>query len=206
MGGGIGLIAGLTIRRIQKQTDVGEQNLQIVVIAVLMTTGTALLLGGSPILTPMIMGVVLTNSLTRVRSHDVNLSVEAFSAPILIAFFTLAGSELVVAFAHNTDVEFGPILGITAVYIIFRSIGKVYGALLGANLMHSHRNVKKYLGICLLPQAGVALGMAYQAKTDFVGEDGVTVLIVVLIATLVYELFGPIGVKYSLEKAGEIKA
>jgi len=48
--------------------------------------------------------------------------------------------------------------------------------------------------------------MAYQAKTDFVGEDGVTVLIVVLIATLVYELFGPIGVKYSLEKAGEIKA
>jgi hypothetical protein len=71
--------------------------------------------------------------------------------------------------------------------------------------MHSHRNVKKYLGVCLLPQAGVALGMAYQAKTDF-GSDGITILIVVLIATLIYELFGPIGVKYSLDQSGEIRA
>jgi hypothetical protein len=70
--------------------------------------------------------------------------------------------------------------------------------------MKSHRNVKKYLGICLLPQAGVALGMAYQAKTDF-GEDGITILIVVLIATLIYELFGPFGVKLALQRSGEIQ-
>jgi hypothetical protein len=93
---------------------------------------------------------------------------------------------------------------ITTVYIMFRIFGKLLGSYIGAKIMKSNINVKKYLGICLLPQAGVALGMAYQAKTDF-GEDGMTILIVVLIATLVYELFGPIGVKYSLEKAGEIK-
>lgn len=158
----------------------------------------------SPILTPMIMGIVLTNSLSRVTAHDVNLSVESFSAPILIAFFTLAGAELVVAFAHNADVNYGVIVGITAAYLVLRSLGKVYGANLGGLVMNSHRSVKKYLGICLLPQAGVALGMAYQAKSDF-GEDGTVVLIVVLIATLVYELFGPIGVKKALYEANEIQ-
>lgn len=157
----------------------------------------------SPILTPMIMGVILTNSLSRVRAHDVNLSVEGFSAPILIAFFTLAGSELVVAFSENADVNYGMIIGITSVYIAFRIVGKMYGAYFGARLMKSHRSVRKYLGLCLLPQAGVALGMAYQAKSDF-GEEGITILIVILIATLIYELFGPIGVKYSLEEANEI--
>ena len=209
----IGYGTALLIRKIRSRDSQKEEVfLSVAVFAVFATVAFAkmgLHIGDfaihlSPILTPMIMGVVLTNSLTRVRSHDVNLSVEAFSAPILIAFFTLAGSELVVAFAHNTDVEFGPILGITAVYIIFRSIGKVYGALLGANLMHSHRNVKKYLGLCLLPQAGVALGMAYQAKSDF-GDSGTIVLIVVLIATLVYELFGPIGVKMAIYDANEIQ-
>lgn len=162
----------------------------------------------SPILTPMIMGVVITNSLSRVRSHDVNLTVESFSAPILIAFFTLAGAELVVAFKTASEeglpVTILALLGYTAVYIIARAIGKVYGAHLGGKLMKSHRSVKKFLGVCLLPQAGVALGMAYQAKTDF-GDEGLIVLIIVLIATLIYEIFGPVGVKIALERSGEIK-
>ncbi|MCF7926660.1 MAG: cation:proton antiporter [Candidatus Izimaplasma sp.] len=158
----------------------------------------------SPILTPMILGMVLSNKLPNVRAHDLSLSVEEFTSPILIAFFTIAGAELVVAFSENTDVAYISLLGVTATYIIFRIVGKLSGAYLGSMLMNSHRNVKKYLGICLLPQAGVALGMAYQAKSDF-GEAGVTVLIVVLIATLFYELFGPIGIKYSLEHAGEIR-
>jgi Kef-type K+ transport system membrane component KefB len=209
----IGLGTAFLIKKIRSRDSQKEEVfLSVSVFAVFATVAFAkmgLHIGDfaihlSPILTPMIMGVVLTNSLTRVRSHDVNLSIESFSAPILIAFFTLAGSELVVAFAHNQEVAFGPILGITASYILLRSIGKVYGAQIGANLMHSHRNVKKYLGICLLPQAGVALGMAYQAKSDF-GDAGTTVLIVVLIATLIYELFGPIGVKMALHDANEIQ-
>ena len=157
----------------------------------------------SPILTPMIMGVTITNRISKVTSHDMSLVVEKFTNPIMIAFFTLAGAELIVAFSMNKDINYGYIAGITAMYIIVRAIGKISGAYLGARLMHSHINVRKYLGICLLPQAGVALGMAYQARTDF-GEEGITVLIVVLIATLVYELFGPIGVKYSLDKSNEI--
>jgi len=210
----IGFIASVLIKKINSRDSQKEEVfLSIAIFAVFAAVAFAnmdLHIGHfaihlSPILTPMIMGITITNSLQRVRAHDVTLAVESFSAPILVAFFTLAGSELVVAFAHNIDdIHVLSILGITAVYIGARTVGKLYGAHLGAKIMHSHRNVKKYLGICLLPQAGVALGMAYQAKTDF-GDEGITILIVVLIATLVYELFGPIGVKMALENSGEIR-
>jgi Kef-type K+ transport system membrane component KefB len=210
----IGLVSSYLIKAIKNgDSQKEEMFLGISVFAVLAAVALAKLpmsIGSldihlSPILTPMIMGVTMANTMPLVRAHDVNQSIEAFSAPILVAFFTLAGAELVVAFAHNTDVDYGSLIGITAMYIVFRVIGKMGGAYLGAVVMHSHRNVKKYLGVCLLPQAGVALGMAYQAKTDF-GSDGITILIVVLIATLIYELFGPIGVKYSLDQSGEIRA
>lgn len=208
----VGYITALIIRAIQS-TDSGKEEvfLGVSLTAVMVTVALSrmgLHVGDfaihlSPILTPMMMGVVLTNSVTRVKAHEITMTVERFTGPILIAFFTLAGAELVVAFANNTDVQYMSIIGTTLIYILFRTVGKVFGSSFGAKVMKSHPNVKKYLGITLLPQAGVALGMAYQAKTDF-GEDGITILIVVLIATLIYELFGPIGVKYSLEQSGEI--
>ncbi len=209
----VGLISAMMIRKIGNKDSAKEEVfLSVAVFAVFVAVAFSkmdLAIGEfdihlSAILTPMIMGVTLTNRLSRVRAHDVNLSVEAFSNPILIAFFTLAGSELVVALHENAgDIHLLKLIGITAVYIVARAIGKIYGAHLGAKVMKSHRNVRKYLGICLLPQAGVALGMAYQARNDF-GDPGIQVLIIVLIATLVYEVFGPFGVKYALEKSGEI--
>jgi Kef-type K+ transport system membrane component KefB len=208
----VGYAAALLIKFVNtKDHQKNELYLAIAIVSVFITVALSkmgLHIGGlqihlSAILTPMAMGIVLTNSVTRVQSHDVNMTVEPFSAPILVAFFTLAGAELVVAFAHNTDVNYVSLVGVTAVYISFRIVGKLLGSFVGAKIMNSHRNVRKYLGLCLLPQAGVALGMAYQARSDF-GEDGIQILIVILIATLVYELFGPIGVKYSLDKSGEI--
>lgn len=157
----------------------------------------------SPILTPMVFGVTVANMISKVRAHETDLAVDKFTPPILVAFFTLAGAELVVAFFNQTDIIYGAIIGTTALYITLRIVGKISGAWVGAEMMHSVDSVKKYLGLSLLPQAGVALGMAYQARTDF-AEDGVTILIVVLIATLFYAFIGPIGVKHSLVKSGEI--
>jgi Kef-type K+ transport system membrane component KefB len=212
LGAIVGYVTALIIRFV-KSSDSGKEEvfLGASLTAVMITVAISrmgLHIGDfpihlSPILTPMMMGVVLTNSVSRVKAHEITMTVERFTGPILIAFFTLAGAELVVAFSNNTDIRYLSIIGTTVVYIVFRTIGKVTGSSFGAKIMKSHPNVRKYLGITLLPQAGVALGMAYQAKTDF-GEDGNTILIVVLIATLIYELFGPIGVKYSLEKSGEI--
>jgi Kef-type K+ transport system membrane component KefB len=212
IGVAIGFAASIIIMNISnKDSQKEELFLAVSIVAVLIAVSIARIgininefhVHLSPILTPMATGVIFTNKMSRVRSHDVNLTVEDFTAPILIVFFTLAGAELIVAFATNASVNYGSIIGITAIYILARFAGKMGGAYLGSRIMHSHRNVRRYLGLCLLPQAGVALGMAYQAKTDF-GEEGMQVLIIVLIATLIFALFGPIGVKSSLDKAGEI--
>ncbi len=208
----VGLIVSFILKLIsQKDYQKEEVYLGTAIFAVFVTVALAnigihfgdFVFHLSPILTPMIMGVTITNSISKVKSHDMSIVVEKFTNPIMVVFFTIAGAELIVAFASHDNIDYLLISGITATYLLLRTMGKVSGAYLGARLMHSHKNVKKYLGICLLPQAGVALGMAYQARTDF-GEEGITILIVVLVATLVYELFGPIGVKYSLSKSGEI--
>lgn len=214
----VGIIVGLAFAFIINKTrsrdaQKNEVFLSLGIFAVFLTVALAkmgLHIGTmeihlSPILTPMIMGVVLANAVPHSKGHELSEVIESFTGPIMIAFFTIAGAELVVALASNTGINYSDIIIITIVYILFRIIGKLLGSYVGAVIMKSSLNVKKYLGICLLPQAGVALGMAYQAKHDF-GSEGNTILIVVLIATLVYELFGPIGVKYSLEKAGEIDA
>lgn len=156
----------------------------------------------SPILTPMILGVTVANTLSSTKAHDLEIAVDKFVPPILIAFFTIAGAELIIALLGQTDVVFGIMATITVGYILLRIIGKVLGAYIGARLMHSVDTVRKYLGISLLPQAGVALGMAYQARVDF-PSDGLTILIVVLVATLFYALVGPIGVKFALLKSKE---
>ena len=91
------------------------------------------------------------------------------------------------------------------VYIVARSAGKYSGALLSAKSVNCDDNIVKYLGITLLPQAGVALGMAIKAEEKLGGELGSLIASITLFAVLVYELFGPMLTKIALTKAGDIK-
>lgn len=214
----VGVIFGLVVAFIikksnKKSDDKYEVFLTASVFGVFLTVAVAKLgihIGDisvhlSPILTPMVLGVTVTNMITRVNAHDTELAVDKFIPPILIAFFTIAGAELIIAFLGQSNIAYGAMILVTSGYIILRIFGKMFGAYLGARAMKSVAVIRKYLGISLLPQAGVALGMAYQARTDFPSE-GVTILIVVLIATLFYAFIGPIGVKYALSKSGESRA
>jgi Kef-type K+ transport system membrane component KefB len=90
------------------------------------------------------------------------------------------------------------------VYIIARSAGKYIGAYTSAKLSGCDENIVKYLGITLLPQAGVALGMAATASAEL-GADGHIIANITLFAVLVYELVGPMLTKISLTRAGDIK-
>jgi len=211
VGVAFGLLVALIIKKSNKKSDDKyEVFLVASVFGVFMTVAVAKLgihIGDfsvhlSPILTPMILGVTVTNAISRVNAHDTELAVDKFIPPILIAFFTIAGAELIIAFFGQTNIAYGAMIVVIVGYISLRIFGKMFGAYLGARAMKSVDVIKKYLGISLLPQAGVALGMAYQARTDF-PSDGVTILIVVLVATLFYALIGPIGVKYALNKSGE---
>ena len=123
--------------------------------------------------------------------------VESWTAPLNILFFVISGAELDLKILSNPLV-----LLVGVIYIIFRSTGKIYGANISCRMTKCSDAIQKNLGITLLPQAGVALGMAITAASL---ADGAIVRNVVLFSVLVYELIGPSLTKRSLLAAGEIK-
>ena len=151
----------------------------------------------SPLLVCMMLGTIFCNICP--LSDDLMVRADKWSKPILVLFFVLSGAELDLAVFKNPIVVF---VGI--VYILARSFGKYFGARFSAMLANSSEVVKKYLGITLLPQAGVALGMsAIAART--LGNDGTLIRNITLFGVLIYELVGPTLTKVALTKAGDIK-
>ena len=124
---------------------------------------------------------------------------DRWTAPLLILFFVISGAELNLSVFTNWIYI---VIGLS--YIAFRSVGKYFGARLSAKFSGCDDTIVKYLGITLLPQAGVALGMASQALA-FGGEVGILVQSITLFAVLVYELVGPYFTKVALTKAGDIQ-
>ncbi|MBR3297843.1 MAG: cation:proton antiporter [Clostridia bacterium] len=151
----------------------------------------------SSLLTCMMLGCVFANM--RRDSVRVLEIIDGWTPALFMLFFVFSGAEL--DFSILTTVG---VIGI--VYILARSIGKYTGSWLGAAISKSDKNVKKYLGITLLPQAGVAIGMAQMvaATPELPAELASQVVTVALFATLVYELVGPVLTKLALKKAGEI--
>ena len=126
---------------------------------------------------------------------------ERWTPPLFMLFFILSSAELNVKLLASIGV-----VGI--VYLVARSIGKYFGAFLGAKAVHANRNVQNYLGLALLPQAGVAIGMAQMVSSKFTDINpnlANQVVTIVLCATLIYELVGPVITKIALTKAGEIE-
>lgn len=150
----------------------------------------------SSLLVCMMLGTMFCNICD--FSEELMERVERWSAPLLVLFFVISGAEL--ELSVFTD---WAIVVIGVVYIIARSIGKYTGAFTSSKAVKCDSNIVKYLGVTLLPQAGVALGMAIKAEA--LGPDGAIVANITLFAVLVYEIVGPMLTKISLLKAGEIK-
>ena len=156
--------------------------------------GLAKWLGLSNLLLCMSMGAVIANF-----SSDVGQLMDicdSVTPPIFMLFFVASGADL------RLDVL--PTVGVIgAIYIVLRVVGKIAGASFGAVLSKCDRSVKKYLGPCLLPQAGVAIGLSLAAG-EVVPHYAAQIRAVILCGTLIYELIGPAVTKLSLKKAGEI--
>lgn len=150
----------------------------------------------SSLLVCMMLGTVFCNICD--FSEELMERVDRWTAPLFVLFFVLSGAELEMTVFGNLLMV---LVGI--VYILSRSIGKYTGAYISAKISGCDDNIVKYLGITLLPQAGVALGMAMKAK-EF-GEIGEMVATITLFAVLVYELVGPMLTKIALTKAGDIQ-
>ncbi len=153
----------------------------------------------SSLLVCMMMGTIFCNVCD--FSEELMDRVERWSTPLLVLFFVISGAELELSvFTQWTVVLVG------VVYILFRSAGKYFGAGLSAKSVKCEPSIVKYLGITLLPQAGVALGMARQVKqAENFGNVGAIVVNITLFSVLIYELVGPFLTKVALQKAGEIR-
>jgi len=200
IGAGIGALSGIAVRNISHGNDRKEKSLNVVVITVFLTTGAALLTGASPILTPMIAGTVVTNLINKECYILEEETIRFFVPPIMIAFFTIAGAQL----------QFDVILAagsVGIVYIVGRTIGKFFGAYLGSAMVKSSDKVKRYLGVSLLPQSGVAIGLAIAAFNELsvVGSAAALVIKnVILASVLFFALTGPVLVKIAFERANEV--
>ena len=151
-------------------------------------------LGFSSLLVCMMMGTVFCNLCD--FSEELMDRMDRWTGPIMV-LFVISGSGL--EFSVFSD---WVIILTGVVYIIFRSLGKIYGADISAKMTHCEPTIQKYLGITLLPQAGVSLGMSLTAMS--LGASGLIIRNIALFAVLIYELVGPLLTKIALEKAGEI--
>ncbi len=158
----------------------------------------------SAILTPMFMGIFYTNMVPKDLRKEIDSAIDGFTPPFILAFFGLIGVELIVAFQEGVA-NLKAVLLYSAIYIVLRVVGKTLGAMVGGKICHAPKTICNYLGVCLLSQATVSLGMAQVVLNSFDKEIGQTVLIVVLISAAVFELFGPNMTQYFLKKACEIE-
>jgi Kef-type K+ transport system membrane component KefB len=160
----------------------------------LLNVGFSITIHVSVLLSSMIMGVMVINlARENYKFFDVLRTVDA---PLYLVFFILAGAHL----DFNILYKMG-VVGI--IYIIFRVIGKVYGARLGAQMSNAPKPVANWIGWSLTPQAGVALGIGLVAKTTF-PDFGDYIFTIIAATTVIFELVGPLLTKYSLIRVGEI--
>ena len=202
----LGFVMGVLFTYCEKLFHSGSRRMSLSITFVLLTValskfhfklGGGVEIGFSSLLVCMMLGTVFCNLCD--FSADIMDRADKWTAPLFVIFFVLSGAELRLDILANVAV-----LVIGAVYIISRSLGKYFGAYSSSKMTGCDKKIQKYLGITLLPQAGVALGMSAIVLAEM-GEDGVLIRNIVLFAVLVYEIFGPVLTKIALTKSGDIK-
>ncbi|MGS0972328.1 MAG: cation:proton antiporter [Candidatus Izemoplasmataceae bacterium] len=195
-----GLMSGFAIRTITKNKEAQVKHLDVIIITVFITVGLALIVGASPILTPMIAGAVVTNLINKDTYVLEEQTIRFFIPPLMILFFTISGAQLSFSVLSSAGL-------IALIYILGRLLGKVGGSFIGANVVNASANVKKYLGFSMLPQSGVAIGLAIAANAALINIDnemGELIHNITLVSVLFFALVGPVLVKIAFSKAGEI--
>lgn len=203
IGGVIGYVLVLIIRKLKRSMD----DYQVIsIIAILLTMGVVLLInksfssyniGMSTLLANMMVGGMVANLLE--KPDDTFQSVNNFTTPFYVLFFTLAGASLDLAILKN-----GIIISILAVvYILARGFGKYTGAYIGATVAKTEPKVRKYIGFALLPQGGISLGLLVIISTQL-SDFYPLISTIIMLSILVYETTGPIFAKFAISRAGEI--
>lgn len=200
----LGACMGWLLTQLEKLFNSNTNRLNMTIAFVFLTVALSNLsftvgpvhIGFSSLLVCMMLGTVFCNICP--LSEDLMKSSDKWTSPLFALFFVISGAELELSVFQDIA-----IIGVGIVYIVFRSLGKYLGAFASAKATHCEKNICKYLGITLLPQAGVALGMCTTAMQ--LGAQGNLIRNITLFAVLIYELFGPLMTKMALTAAGDIK-
>ncbi len=200
----LGAVMGWILTQLEKFFNSNTNRLNMTIAFVFLTVSLSMLdfhigpvhISFSSLLVCMMLRTVFCNICS--LSHDLMEGADRWTSPLFALFFVISGAELELGVFTE-----GAIVLIGVVYIVFRSIGKYIGTYASAKASNCSPNVCKYLGITLLPQAGVALGMCATAMQ--IGSQGNLVRNITLFAVLIYELFGPLLTRQALTASGDIK-
>jgi Kef-type K+ transport system membrane component KefB len=190
----LGAVVAFALSRVSHYFNGGANLLVLVLSCIFVLIGVCLSLDLSVLLANIALGVTLVNIDSDPKKFFDTLREAA--SPIFIMFFVLAG-------AHFDVMAFMALGGVGLAYIICRAAGKTLSALPGGYFAGADAKTTKYMGFALLPQAGVALGMALVAKNHF-PDVADTIFTIAIATTVVFEIIGPICTRYALSKAGEI--
>ena len=202
---GLGALMGVLLTQMERFFNSNSNRLSLTIGFVILTVALSMLnfrvgqvhVGFSSLLVCMMLGTVFCNLCP--LSADLMEKSDRWTTPLFTLFFVISGAELELG-------VFGDMLVVLigVVYILTRSVGKYVGAYISAKATHCDPNVVKYLGITLLPQAGVALGMCITAM-ELGGAEGSLIRNITLFAVLIYEILGPMFTKIALTAAGDIQ-
>ena len=193
----LGFLTAVLLYYLLKFVRADDKILEFTISCLLLVVGISMIPKNDPILPAMILGITMANLAPRESKSTFGL-VRKFSPPIYTSFFVLAGAHI-----EFSRLAFWVVIMIV-VYVLCRAVGKVVGCWFGARYSGAPAAVRKYLGICLLPQAGVAIGLAILAGRQFDERLGHTIIMVVMTATFLMEIIGPMLVKVGVKKAGEV--
>lgn len=190
----LGLILGLLLVAVVNRTK-DTEDIQIITLgAIGVAAGLSMFLGFSPLLTNIIMGMTLVN--LKKNPERVFKTVDKFVPAVYVLFFSLAGASL--------DLSVLATVGIMGIgYVIARATGKYIGAYVGAKAVGAEKTVANYLGLALLPQGGISIGLSVIVRQQL-PEYAVGITTIIMFSILIYEVSGPIFAKIAIDKAGEI--
>jgi len=197
----LGAIVGVILIFLSRKIESVNKLVGIIFIGVLTSSGVAETMGFSLILTNVIAGIIITN-FSKI-SEEIFVTVREIVHPLIVLFFVLIGSMLKLELVFHMG-----LIGI--IYLIMRFAGKFSGATLGGYVSNSSTGVKKYLGLCLLSQAGVAVGLATSLYYNLITLNGVgphlgtLILNTIISTTLIVQILGPPLIKYAVTKSGEV--
>lgn len=193
----LGGISGFALVWILRRIHDPEKILVFSIGTIMLVIGLAVKFELDVILATMTLGAILVNFGGRKAQTCFSL-MQRFAAPIYVLFFVLVGARL--------KFEFGNILTwlLVAAYVIGSVAGKMSGAYFGAVKSNAVKNIRKYLGFCLYPQGGIAVGLLIMASQKFDEQTASLMLLVVIIGAFILQIIGPLGVKYGSGRAGEL--